>query len=304
MLQTADFAMYRAKGLGPGSIALYDEVLHEKVEGRLATTSALALALTREEFTVYYQPVVNIWTGELIGAEALLRWEHPSGVLVNPDDFIPIAEHSGLIIPIGAWVLEEACEQLVAWQATQPALSIAVNLSVRQILNPDIIATVRDALKRSKLSPADLSLELTESIWMEDIDYCARILTSFKELGVGLVIDDFGTGYSSLSYLKLFPFDAVKIDRSFVDGLGHDSDDSALVAAIIAMAAALNLEVTAEGVATQEQLELLRKLSCVRGQGYLLAQPMTAANLTKLIDEGHRWPVNASEESLSEPPAD
>lgn len=304
MLQTADFAMYRAKGLGPGSIALYDEVLHEKVEGRLATTSALALALTREEFKVYYQPVVNIWTGELIGAEALLRWEHPSGVLVNPDDFIPIAEHSGLIIPIGAWVLEEACEQLVAWQATQPALSIAVNLSVRQILNPDIIATVRDALKRSKLSPADLSLELTESIWMEDIDYCARILTSFKELGVGLVIDDFGTGYSSLSYLKLFPFDAVKIDRSFVDGLGHDSDDSALVAAIIAMAAALNLEVTAEGVATQEQLELLRKLSCVRGQGYLLAKPMTAANLTKLIEEGHRWPVDASERSSSEPLAD
>ena len=292
MLQSADFAMYRAKGLGPGSIAVYDEALHEKAEERLATTASLSQALERKEFKVYYQPVINIWTGELESAEALLRWEHPSGVLVSPDDFVSIAEHSGQIIPIGAWVLEEACNQLVQWQTMRKGMRVAVNLSVRQVLNPDIIATVRDAMARSQTSPCDVSLELTESIWMEDIVYCAKILASFKELGVGLVIDDFGTGYSSLSYLKMFPFDAVKIDRSFVDGLGRDSNDSALVAAIIAMSKALNLDVTAEGVETREQLTLLKELSCQRAQGYLLAMPMPADELTQLIQDGYRWPVD------------
>jgi diguanylate cyclase (GGDEF)-like protein len=291
MLQTADFAMYRAKGLGPGAIALYDEILHEKVEERLATASSLALALSRNEFTVYYQPVINIWTGELESVEALLRWEHPSGVLVNPMDFVRIAEQSGLIVPIGQWVLAQACAQSVLWQKKRPRMGIAVNLSVRQVLDPEVTEIVRHVLDTSELSPGDLSLELTESIWMEDIDYYARILTSLKDLGVRLVIDDFGTGYSSLSYLKLFPFDAVKIDRSFVDGLGNDSDDSALVAAIIAMSDALKLDVTAEGVETQEQLDLLRGLSCQRAQGYLLARPMTAKDLTGLIDDNYVWPV-------------
>jgi EAL domain-containing protein (putative c-di-GMP-specific phosphodiesterase class I) len=154
---------------------------------------------------------------------------------------------------------------------------------------------VRGALTTSKLSPADLSLELTETIWMEDIDYCGRVLTSLKKLGVSLVIDDFGTGYSSLSYLKLFPFDAVKIDRSFVDGLGRDEHDSALVAAVIAMSAALNLEVTAEGVETQEQLDLLKELSCTWAQGYLLSKPVSAAELTRLIDDGYCWPLTAED---------
>jgi len=292
MLQTADFAMYRAKGQGPGSIALYDEILHNKVEQRLATTSALALALSRHEFTVYYQPVVNIWTGELVSAEALLRWEHPSGVLVNPNDFVPLAEHSGLIIPIGAWVLDEACAQLVAWQNTKPDMTMAVNLSVRQVLSSEVIAMVQGAISKSGACPTDLSLELTESILMEDIDHCAKILMALKDLGVRLVIDDFGTGYSSLSYLKLFPFDAVKIDRAFVDGLGSDSHDSALVAAIIAMSAALKLEVTAEGVETREQMTLLKELSCQRAQGYLLSKPVPAGELTRLILDGFRWPVD------------
>jgi len=291
LLKNADFAMYRAKGLGSGSIALYDEVLHEKVERRLATSAALAKAMARKEFRVYYQPVVNIWTGQIVAAEALLRWEHPSGVLVDPIDMIPIAEHSGQIVPIGAWVLNEACRQLAEWQILRPRMQMAVNLSVRQILDHDIVATVRDALEATKIAPADLSLELTESIWMEDIEYCASILTSFKQLGVGLVIDDFGTGYSSLSYLKLFPFDAVKIDRTFVDGLGKDSHDSALVAAIIAMSEALELEVTAEGVETKQQLDLLKELSCQRAQGFFLSRPMPAADLTRLLRDGYLWPV-------------
>jgi diguanylate cyclase (GGDEF)-like protein/PAS domain S-box-containing protein len=291
LLQTADFAMYRAKGMGSGSIALYDEKFHDKVELRLATTAALGLALERGEFTVYYQPVIDIGTGRLISAEALLRWEHPTGILVNPDDFVPLAEHSGLIVPIGEWVLSQACEQLVQWKKTLPSMTIAVNFSVRQILNPEIISMVDGALRHWKFSPSDLSLELTESILMEDIDYCAKTLTSLKTLGVQLVIDDFGTGYSSLSYLKLFPFDAVKIDRAFVDGLGSDEHDSALVAAIIAMSFALKLEVTAEGVETKDQLALLKDLGCQRAQGFLLSKPMPAAELTRLIDDGHRWPV-------------
>jgi EAL domain-containing protein (putative c-di-GMP-specific phosphodiesterase class I) len=241
---------------------------------------------------VYYQPVVNIWTGELVSAEALLRWEHPSGVLVNPNDFVPLAEHSGLIIPIGAWVLDEACAQLVAWQNTKPDMTMAVNLSVRQVLSSEVIAMVQGAISKSGACPTDLSLELTESILMEDIDHCAKILMALKDLGVRLVIDDFGTGYSSLSYLKLFPFDAVKIDRAFVDGLGSDSHDSALVAAIIAMSAALKLEVTAEGVETREQMTLLKELSCQRAQGYLLSKPVPAGELTRLILDGFRWPVD------------
>jgi diguanylate cyclase (GGDEF)-like protein/PAS domain S-box-containing protein len=291
LLQTADFAMYRAKSLGPDNISLYDEILRNKVRQRLVTTAELHGALDRDEFKVFYQPVIDIWTGELVSAEALLRWEHASGILVNPSDFIPLAESAGLIIPIGAWVLEQACTQLVEWQKDLPALTLAVNLSVRQILDPKIISMIQSTLSRTKVPTMSISLELTESILMEDVDYCARTLSSLKELGVQLVIDDFGTGYSSLSYLKLFPFDAVKIDRAFVDGLGTDAHDSALVAAIIAMSTALELEVTAEGVETKEQLTLLKELNCHRAQGYYLSRPVCAEKFTELVRSGRRWAV-------------
>jgi diguanylate cyclase (GGDEF)-like protein/PAS domain S-box-containing protein len=289
LLRDSDAAMYRAKDRGGGRIEIYDEALRVKVERALATTSALRRALDRDEFAVHYQPLVDLFTGAIVGAEALVRWEHPDRGLVSPDDFISLAEDTGLIVPIGAWVLEEACRQLREWQRTTPSMTIAVNLSVRQLMDPQIVEVVDEVLERTGVKPACLCLELTESMFMEDVEYFGRTLSSLKALGVQLSIDDFGTGYSSLSYLKRFPVDAVKIDRAFVDGLGTDPHDTALVAAILAMAEALELEVTAEGVETEDQLSHLKRLHCQRAQGYFLARPMPASAMTTLLGEPQHW---------------
>jgi diguanylate cyclase (GGDEF)-like protein/PAS domain S-box-containing protein len=292
LLRDSDAAMYRAKERGRGRIELFDDALRSHAQRRLATATQLRRALEREEFLVYYQPVVDLCTGAMVSAEALLRWKHPVRGLVSPDEFIPLAEETGLIVPIGAWVLEQACEQLVEWQVANPAMSIAVNLSVRQLMAPEIAGLVEDVLTRTGARADDLWLELTESVFMADVEYFGATLAGLKALGVHLSIDDFGTGYSSLSYLKRFPFDGVKVDRGFVDGLGTDPHDSALVAAIVAMASALDLEVTAEGVETPDQLANLRNLQCRRAQGYYLARPMPAADMTRLVSEAHRWKVD------------
>jgi EAL domain-containing protein (putative c-di-GMP-specific phosphodiesterase class I) len=226
-----------------------------------------------------------------VSAEALLRWKHPRRGMISPAEFIPVAEETDLILGIGAWALEQACEELVAWQQIQPRMSVAVNLSVRQLAAPDIAALVEDVVTRTGANPQRLCLELTENLFMEDVAYFAKIMDDLKSLGVRLSIDDFGTGYSSLSYLKLFPVDAVKVDRSFVDGLGSDPNDSALVAAIIAMAAALGLEVIAEGVETQDQLENLRRLHCPQAQGFYLARPVPAEEFRRMLTEVVHWPV-------------
>jgi diguanylate cyclase (GGDEF)-like protein/PAS domain S-box-containing protein len=291
LLRDSDAAMYRAKEGGRGSVELFDDVLRTRVERRMATESALRRALERNQFTVYYQPVVDLLTGKMVSAEALLRWEDPQRGLIMPDEFIPLAEETGLIVPIGAWVLEQACRQLVKWRHIVPSMSMAVNLSVRQTAAPDIAGVIEDVLRRTGARAEDLCLELTESIFMEDVAYFGRVLDSLKSLGVKLSIDDFGTGYSSLSYLKRFPVDAVKVDRSFVDGLGSDTHDSALVAAILAMAEALDLEVTAEGVENQDQLANLRNLGCQRAQGFYLGRPLPAADLDRLIAVPHRWDI-------------
>jgi EAL domain-containing protein (putative c-di-GMP-specific phosphodiesterase class I) len=218
--------------------------------------------------------------------------------LVAPADFISLAEETGLIVPIGARVLEQACQDLRSWQGMGMALgvdasfSIAVNLSVRQMLAPDIAGLIGDVLQRTGVRARDLCLELTESVFMEDVDYFERTLAGMKAMGVDLSIDDFGTGYSSLSYLKLFPVDGVKVDRVFVDGLGTDPHDTALVAAIVAMASALGLQVTAEGVETREQLLELKSLGVPRAQGFYFARPMAADAISKLVAESHRWDVN------------
>jgi EAL domain-containing protein (putative c-di-GMP-specific phosphodiesterase class I) len=292
LLRDADVAMYRAKRLGRGRIEPFDEALRSKAERRLATAAALNRALEREEFDVHYQPIVDLTTGAMVSAEALLRWKHPDRGLVSPEEFIPLAEETGLIIPIGTWVLEQACLRLAEWQRTDPLMSVAVNLSVRQLVAPDIVAVIDDVLRRTGACPEGLCLELTESVFMEDVDYFERTLTNLKALGVRLAIDDFGTGYSSLGYLKRFPFDAVKVDRAFTDGLGTDPHDSALVAAVVAMAGAFELEVTAEGVETQAQLTALKTLQCGRAQGFYLARPMPAAAMTRLVAASHRWPVD------------
>jgi EAL domain-containing protein (putative c-di-GMP-specific phosphodiesterase class I) len=271
---------------------VFDNTLRATAEGRMATASALRHALERNEFVVHYQPVVDLHSGTMVSAEALLRWEHPERGLISPVEFIPLAEETGLIIPIGAWVLEQACMQLVEWQRRDPMMSVAVNLSVRQMLAPDITDMIAAILTRTGVPPANVCLELTESVFMEDAEYFGATLAKIKALGVTLSIDDFGTGYSSLSYLKRFPVDAVKIDRGFVSGLGTDSHDSALVAAIVAMAHALELSVIAEGIETAQQLAILKKLNCPRAQGFYLARPAPAAAIDRLICEAHHWRVD------------
>jgi diguanylate cyclase (GGDEF)-like protein/PAS domain S-box-containing protein len=300
LLRDSDSAMYRAKERGRGRSELFDETLRSKAERRVATASALHHALEGSEFTLVYQPVVDLSTGAMVSVEALLRWQHPTRGPVSPDEFIPLAEETGLIVPIGAWVLDQACRQLVDWQRMQRSssidskLSVAVNVSVRQMLAPDIIGLLESIVERTGVRPEDLCLELTESVFMGDVDYFERRLADLKALGVNLAIDDFGTGYSSLSYLKRFPVDAVKVDRMFVDGLGTDTHDTALVAAIVAMAGALDLAVTAEGVETAAQLCELRKLHVPRAQGFYLARPMPADEITRLIVDAHCWAVGES----------
>jgi diguanylate cyclase (GGDEF)-like protein/PAS domain S-box-containing protein len=289
LLREADAAMYSAKARGRGRVEVFDDDMRSGAELRLSTTSALRHALKREEFRVLYQPVVDLSSGAIVSAEALVRWERSEGHLISPDQFIPLAEETGLIVPIGAWVLEQACRELVEWRRTDPAITVAVNLSVCQVVAPGISQLVEDILHTTGAPGEGLYLEVTESMFLEDIDYFEETMVDLKSLGLRLSIDDFGTGYSSLNRLKRYPFDAVKIDRSFVSGLGTNVHDTGLVTAILAMAAALDLEVTAEGIETKQQLDHLKRLHCRRAQGFYLARPMPAAELSKLIAEGHRW---------------
>ncbi len=282
LLRDSDAAMYSAKAQGRNRLEFFDEKLRAVTEHWLATASNLRRGLDQGELVVHYQPVHDVGTGRLVSAEALVRWQTPDG-LVGPADFIPIAEETGLIVPLGAWVLEQACLQLAGWQRHDPFMSVAVNLSVRQVLHHDIVAQVKDVLTRTGVPPESVCLELTESVFMGDVEYFARTLTSLKSLGVRLSIDDFGTGYSSLGYLSRFPVDEVKVDRGFVVGLGTDANDSALVAAILAMADALGLDVTAEGVETEDQLAILRQMHCGRAQGYLLGRPMPSADMARRV---------------------
>jgi diguanylate cyclase (GGDEF)-like protein/PAS domain S-box-containing protein len=289
LLRDADVAMYSARGHGRNRFEFFDESLRATAERRLATTANLRRALECDEFIVHYQPVIDLASGAMVSAEALVRWQSPAHGLISPAEFIPIAEETGLIIPLGAWVLEQACQQLIEWQHTSPAMSVAVNLSVSQVLSPGIVGQVEDILRRTGVRPESVWLELTESVFMGDVNYFARTLASLKALGLRLSIDDFGTGFSSLSYLKRFPVDAVKIDKSFVDGLGTELHDSALVAAILAMADALGLCVTAEGVETQDQLEILKTLHCGQAQGFLMARAMPAVEMNELVAQQRRW---------------
>ena len=295
LLRDSDTAMYTAKERGRGTIALFDDALRMKSQRRLNVASALLRALDRGELSIEYQPVIELASRSMVGVEALLRWNHPELGAISPAEFIPIAEKTGQIVPIGAWVLEQACRQLVAWhvlqrrQSPHATLSVAVNISVRQVLASGVVDYVECVLTKAGLSPHDLCLELTESVFMEDADVFAATLGHLQELGVRLAIDDFGTGYSSLSYLKRFPVDSIKLDRAFVDGLGTDPNDTALVTAIVAMAGALHLSVTAEGVETPQQLAALEALRVTRAQGFYFSRSLTADAITDLITSQHVW---------------
>ncbi len=282
LLSNADAAMYQAKARGGGTTEVFGEAMRVTVLDRLTTEHSLHRALERSELRLFYQPVVEISVGRAIAVEALIRWDHPEQGLVVPNRFIPVAEETGLIIPIGAWVLAEACEQLKAWEdidARGLGTAVAVNLSARQIDHPDLVDTVAQILARTGLAPANLTLEITESALMNDAAGALGVLRALKDLGVSLAIDDFGTGYSSLSYLQRFPLDILKVDKTFVDELGLNPEGSEIVTAVINLAHALGLQVIAEGVETEVQLEELQRLGCDFAQGYLFSRPVPAADL-------------------------
>jgi diguanylate cyclase (GGDEF)-like protein len=280
MLRDSDVAMYRAKERGRSRIELFDADMRRRMIDRLEMERSLRGAIGAGELRLDYQPIVGFDSWEVIAAEALVRWDHPERGPVDPAEFIPLAEESGLILPLGRWVLGEACRQLADWRAAgRSKLRVTVNLSARQFADPELIAVVAEALARAQLPPDALWLEITESVLMEEVKATADTLLALKRLGVHLAVDDFGTGYSSLSYLKRFPVDMLKIDRSFIDGLGTDPEDGAIVLAIVSLAQALRLGVVAEGVECFHQLEALHRLGCDAVQGYLLARPGPAHEL-------------------------
>jgi EAL domain-containing protein (putative c-di-GMP-specific phosphodiesterase class I) len=282
LLKNADRAMYRAKDIGRDNFQYATPVAFDLAEGRLSLERSLHHALERSEFVVHYQPMVEIASGRVVGAEALVRWNHPESGLIQPEDFIPIAEETQLILPIGAWVLRTACKQMKEWHdAGHPWLRVAVNLSPRQFQDRELIATVERTLGETGFPSTLLDLEITESPAMQNAELSLSILRRLKEMGVRISIDDFGTGYSSLSYLKRFPIDTVKIDQDFVRDLS--TDDAAIISAVISMARALNLRVIAEGVETEEQLAFLQREHCAEMQGFLYSEPLAAVEFEQAL---------------------
>lgn len=284
LLRCADAAMYQAKESGRHTFHFYTPELNRAVSDRLALAGSLHRALEREELRVYYQPRLDLVSGRIIGAEALVRWQHPEQGLITPDRFIPVAEETGLIVPISRWVLAEACRQNRAWQsAGLPTLCVSVNLSPIQFRRANLVQEVADSLAVSGLPPEYLELEVTESFVMHDAERIDATMRELKRLGVAISVDDFGTGYSSLSYLKRFPVDRLKVDRSFVRDIHQDPDDAAIVRAIITLGHALGLKVVAEGVETAEHQAFLRQHGCDEGQGHLYSRPVPAAELEALL---------------------
>jgi diguanylate cyclase (GGDEF)-like protein len=294
LLRYADVAMYRAKEQGGDNYQLNTPTMNAQVVDRVALENDLRCALEHGELVVYYQPQVDITSERIVGVEALVRWQHPERGLTLPADFIPLAEESGLIVPLGAWVLRTACAQAKAWQeAGLDPIRVAVNLSARQFQQGDLMETVRLVLQETGLDPHYLQLEITESVAVRDIDFTTAMLSDLKEMGVQIAIDDFGTGHSSLNYLKRLPIDDVKIDRSFVGDLDIDPNDAAIVSSVIAMTHELNLKAVAEGVETKEQLAFLRERRCDLAQGFLFAKPMPADAVEKMIARGTTLQVPA-----------
>jgi diguanylate cyclase (GGDEF)-like protein/PAS domain S-box-containing protein len=292
ILRNADVAMYMAKENGKGRYQVFEPAMHETALKRLELKADLQRAVEHGEFILHYQPVIELESGRISGVEALIRWMHPERGMVPPLDFIPLAEETGLIVAIGQWVLQEACmyaRDLQTRFPSDPPFHMAVNLSARQLQRPEIVDEVRDILEETGLEPSSLILEITESVMMSNMELSIERLGELKALGVMLAVDDFGTGYSSLGYLKRFPVDVVKIDRSFVTGLGSDPGDVAIVSAVIGLAHALHLRVTAEGVETEEQLMALIDLDCDEAQGYFFSPPQPAPDLRGLIARTRTW---------------
>jgi diguanylate cyclase (GGDEF)-like protein/PAS domain S-box-containing protein len=288
LIEDADAAMYRAKERGGARTELFDSAMRDRAVAALAIEQELQRAIEEGELRLFYQPAVDLVTGQLAGAEALVRWRHPERGLLAPDRFLQVAEETGLIVPIGAWVVNEACRQLAEWRRRPEALgmSLSLNLGARELTHPDAVTTVLGAVRRSGIDPAALTIEVTERTAMAEGDTGFRALRDLNAEGVRLAIDDFGTGYSSLDQLRRMPVDTVKVDRSFVQGMSTDSTDRELVAAVIGMSRALNLAVVAEGIETEEQATTLRELGAEFGQGYLFARPLPPEELERLLAAG------------------
>ncbi len=289
LLAFADMAMYRAKELGRDGIASFTSEMTANVRRKLSRTDELRQALLRDEFVLHYQPQVDVQTGRIVAAEALIRWNHPSEGLVYPGDFIALAEETGLIVPIGEWVLKTACRRARAWQdkGLEP-IRISINVSARQFQEKHLIETMAAALDESGLDPTRLELEITESLIMKDLAGSIARMHELEKLGVKLAVDDFGTGYSSLSSLKRFPLSRLKIDRSFIADIPHDADDMAITSAIISLAQKLGLEVIAEGVETEEQARFLIESGCNGIQGYLYSRPVEEEHFNRMLENNGR----------------
>ncbi len=285
LLRAADMAMYAAKTSGKGRCEVFQPSYHTAQLAREQLRADLHEALDAGQLVLFYQPIVDLPTQQVTGFEALLRWKHPERGLVPPLEFISLAEETGLIVPIGRWVLQEATRQAAAWQQASPLgrLRISVNVSVRQFQHPDLLGDVSTSLLRSGLDPSLLTLEITESLFVQDAANTARKLEEIKELGVRLALDDFGTGYSSLSYLRRFPIDTLKIDKSFIDGVATSSEACAVAAAIVQLGQTLRMEVVAEGLEDADQLQALNDLACPLGQGYHFARPLPAGEAHELL---------------------
>ena len=288
LLRAADLAMYRAKQTGKSRYAVFEAGMASRALELLELEADLRWALERGEFRIHYQPKVELDTGRFFALEALLRLEHPQRGLVPPDAFIPLVEETGLILPIERWALSEACRQAKAWQTTYPAaaaLEVCVNLSARHFQHPGLVAEVAEALDATGLNPRSLTLEITERAVMADAAANVATLHELKGLGVHLAVDDFGTGHSSLSCLHRFPVDILKIDRSFIDGLGRELEDTVIVRSVIGLGQSLGLVVVAEGVETPEQLAQLIALGCQHGQGYYYSRPIPSAEVDALLTQ-------------------
>jgi diguanylate cyclase (GGDEF)-like protein/PAS domain S-box-containing protein len=292
LIRDADAAMYRAKERGRARYEVFDEAMRGRAIARLRVENDLRRALERDELRLEYQPVVSLRNFSIVGVEALLRWNHPERGEVAPSEFIPIAEENGLIEPIGRWVLEQACRQGAEWYRARPdaaPITISVNLSAVQVTRRSLPQLVGSILRSTGLDPACLSLEITETVMVRDADGLGEVLQALKALGVRLVLDDFGTGYSSLSYLTRLPLDVLKVDRSFVDGLGSEPRDTAITETIIAMSRALSLDVVAEGVETSDHVRELSRLGCGLAQGYHFSRAVPPAEITRALEHGPLW---------------
>ena len=286
LLRNADVAMYAAKGRGKAQVALFEEAMRLQAIERLELTVELGAAMARDELVLDYQPLVALGTGAIAGCEALIRWRHPKRGRLAPDRFIGLAESTGLIVPIGAWVIQSACAQLRRWQDEHPAaedLEVSVNISARQLADGELPAVVRGALADARIAPHQLTLEITEGLLVEDGDRIQLQLRELKDIGVRLAVDDFGTGYSALSYLRSFPLDVLKIDRSFVAGIDHDPDRAHLVRDIVEMAHNLGLTVVTEGIEEPGEAALVRDLQSDYGQGYWYSRPVDPATIDALL---------------------